>query len=155
MRGKLNGLKAAKAMGRLIPAHAGKTTADVIRNSLDRAHPRACGENGHKVCRAALRVGSSPRMRGKLSLPLDRIEPGGLIPAHAGKTRELQRELLDLSAHPRACGENSSIERERLMLRGSSPRMRGKRRLIIGGLITSRLIPAHAGKTPKASITST
>ena len=50
-------------------------------------------------------------------------------------------------AHPRACGENSTVKCMATSFWGSSPRMRGK--LIQGDKrLTARgLIPAHAGKT--------
>ena len=74
----------------------------------------------------------------------------GLIPAHAGKTPVYFRCTTTQRAHPRACGENRHSRRLRLLLLGSSPRMRGK----LGGLLASgrppRLIPAHAGKTERA-----
>ena len=54
------------ASGRLIPAHAGKTTICFSESILTRAHPRSRGEN------------LSPR-------PV-RVGVFGLIPAHAGKT---------------------------------------------------------------------
>ena len=45
MRGKLKPTKARAKKVRLIPAHAGKTSADYSRCRRHQAHPRACGEN--------------------------------------------------------------------------------------------------------------
>ena len=50
-------------------------------------------------------------------------------------------------AHPRACGENGRDFGDPLVRRGSSPRVRGKRRRPRGGDLARRLIPARAGKT--------
>ena len=50
-------------------------------------------------------------------------------------------------AHPRACGENETQEPHAQKIRGSSPRMRGKRFSRLDDLAGNRLIPAHAGKT--------
>ena len=73
----------------LIPACAGKTasTADYL-NHLG-AHPRVCGENVRYRLPHEPKQGSSPRVRGKLDhVPSDpRI--CRLIPACAGKTRDL------------------------------------------------------------------
>ena len=86
-------------------------------------------------------------MRGKLSsIRREECLPG-LIPAHAGKTCNRAAPLQSEWAHPRACGENFSIERDLPWQRGSSPRMRGKLASSTIRVESSRLIPAHAGKT--------
>ena len=54
-------------------------------------------------------------------------------------------------AHPRACGENLKRLYTRSEIAGSSPRMRGKHQWRWGESTPSRLIPAHAGKTERAS----
>ena len=86
MRGKHRGLVADRLTGRLIPAHAGKTTRRGPRINKHRAHPRACGENLPCVSVFLCGGGSSPRMRGKPLIPLSPLSHTGLIPAHAGKT---------------------------------------------------------------------
>ena len=131
----------------LIPAHAGKTLADVVRAIVGGAHPRACGENGGTGADLFGFAGSSPRMRGKPRLATVSAMRSGLIPAHAGKTAE-KTEVLDLSAaHPRACGENGIPTEIVDRATGSSPRMRGKPRLPKSTRAIKGLIPAHAGKT--------
>ena len=70
----------------LIPACAGKT--GTLRSELERlwAHPRVCGENYIPRSEWPEPMGSSPRVRGKLTLKGKvKIKPG-LIPACAGKT---------------------------------------------------------------------
>ena len=72
---------------RLIPAHAGKTTAQISSPPTRKAHPRSRGENLAAVGDAIAALGSSPLTRGKLlagTLGNLRVR---LIPAHAGKTR--------------------------------------------------------------------
>ena len=91
--------------------------------------------------------GSSPRMRGKRTLPRHQNYSAGLIPAHAGKTEMDLIDHLGLWAHPRACGENTYKARDSFIAPGSSPRMRGKRRFSKAYTKSPRLIPAHAGKT--------
>ena len=147
MRGKrVQGLDSC-ALERLIPAHAGKTTALQMRFPVHWAHPRACGENASTKTRAIFKMGSSPRMRGKLQVAWDFQPLCGLIPAHAGKTHSLSRIVSLTAAHPRACGENCVCHVGDNADRGSSPRMRGKPPLRPGNLKLRRLIPAHAGKT--------
>ena len=65
-------------------------------------------------------------MRGKLSRVEDKLDIGGLIPAHAGKTVEALHVGWEKRAHPRACGENIPPHGMKCPPLGSSPRMRGK-----------------------------
>ena len=86
MRGKLSQSQMFTRPRRLIPAHAGKTATGNAYIKVERAHPRACGEN---LLGGSCRMrggGSSPRMRGKLVSTSIVIAVRGLIPAHAGKT---------------------------------------------------------------------
>ena len=73
----------------------------------------------------------------------------GLIPAHAGKTRVWRGGPGGGRAHPRSRGENSGLAASRATWNGSSPLTRGKPRLVGADLPHGRLIPAHAGKTPR------
>ena len=68
MRGKLPRLLLPAFGCRIIPAHAGQTCRLRVFRRFGADHPRACGANHrHRGC-AELRDGSSPRMRGKLTL---------------------------------------------------------------------------------------
>ena len=77
-------------MGRLIPAHAGKTVSVIEMIRPMGAHPRSRGEN----CLASLALsqvaGSSPLTRGKQRLRPMPSPYLGLIPAHAGKTHRMK-----------------------------------------------------------------
>ena len=76
----------------------------------------------------------------------------GLIPAHAGKTHPKYQPRKRYRAHPRSRGENGSGAGVGLTVPGSSPLTRGKQ---LGGFRVDaglRLIPAHAGKTARASM---
>ena len=73
-----------------------------------------------------------------------------LIPAHAGKTGTRSAVSSGRWAHPRSRGENASRARRRAARSGSSPLTRGKRREVERTVTTTRLIPAHAGKTREA-----
>ena len=106
MRGKRRLGFPPQAAARITPAHAGKTR---LCASFDKAiadHPRACGENRHPVLKFLRKLGSPPRMRGKLERLRANISVERITPAHAGKTgRNLQRAG-GRADHPRACGEN-------------------------------------------------
>ena len=131
----------------LIPAHAGKTSVTVTATVTAWAHPRSRGENSGTASRPRSTTGSSPLTRGKLQTAWEGIKTGGLIPAHAGKTRTSWAAWSPPRAHPRSRGENIESEIMPEPGRGSSPLTRGKR---VEGRPPGhcrRLIPAHAGKT--------
>ena len=111
------------------------------------AHPRSRGENYPSWGTTFHTQGSSPLTRGKLGLAYGGRYQGGLIPAHAGKTRYPTNWHLKAPAHPRSRGENASVMRLGVGSGGSSPLTRGK--LKRGQCLGSGggLIPAHAGKT--------
>ena len=92
-------------------------------------------------------IGSSPRVRGKLRPPCGSGLAVGLIPACAGKTQLRGSRWAVHWAHPRVCGENVGRSLKKKATRGSSPRMRGKLRLVLDVGGPRRLIPAYAGKT--------
>ena len=72
----------------LIPACAGKTPVNSAKRSLERAHPRVCGENTVRTPRPPIMSGSSPRVRGKLEGESRGRCQARLIPACAGKTQD-------------------------------------------------------------------
>ena len=125
-RGKPLALVPGADHGRLIPAHAGKTR--VIHNAVFdlRAHPRSRGENSPYCRTAVARGGSSPLTRGKPRADTRLRRGSGLIPAHAGKTRDEPITTWKRRAHPRSRGENFSLDLEPKLLAGSSPLTRGK-----------------------------
>ena len=128
-RGKRERRRGRSLLQRLIPAHAGKTQRRSGVPALLKAHPRSRGEN-------------------RLPPRRHRIRPW-LIPAHAGKTVEDQAHRIENAAHPRSRGENWRTPWIRLAVRGSSPLTRGKLHEGTEDPTDRRLIPAHAGKTPR------
>ena len=147
VRGKLRVVSAPGDHCGLIPARAGKTSAECGWPCGRGAHPRACGENQGTSYKEKSMDGSSPRVRGKLLGHLYVTAEGGLIPARAGKTVVLSRACLRGWAHPRACGENPPGPSPTVAAPGSSPRVRGKPTVTTGTVVWGRLIPARAGKT--------
>ena len=137
MRGKQVFYKESDLVGRITPAHAGKTFGITKITGLESDHPRACGENASNAINSAVGFGSPPRMRGKPSHLLFSSRSRRITPAHAGKTGGSVRSCLSISDHPRACGENFFIKRLTFFPGGSPPRMRGKH---FGNVIFPRLI---------------
>ena len=131
----------------LIPARAGKTRRRGGASRRRRAHPRACGENAPGPLLGRPGGGSSPRVRGKLVCSSVRYRVSRLIPARAGKTSGASTPASGLEAHPRACGENTSLVSCLATPGGSSPRVRGKPYPTGNAGASGRLIPARAGKT--------
>ena len=148
MRGKPERYLCNKFPLRIIPAHAGQTSSWELFMSGNKDHPRACGANIISVALCFIRLGSSPRMRGK---PIGAFRFFGcvrIIPAHAGQTASGFPHGERMPDHPRACGANGFIICDASLLFGSSPRMRGKPKADAGDVETRRIIPAHAGQTP-------
>ena len=133
--------------GRLIPAHAGKTSRPRLRSRRARAHPRSRGENLVCAQEGQGSGGSSPLTRGKRSTHDRRRTARRLIPAHAGKTRPPPVSQSKPGAHPRSRGENPGQLGTGIVGAGSSPLTRGKRVPVISHTQVAGLIPAHAGKT--------
>ena len=132
---------------RIIPAHAGQTTALPSASRSPSDHPRACGANGPAPRSPTRTTGSSPRMRGKQTVSRFAGVRSRIIPAHAGQTRRPDRHRGVHADHPRACGANPCRPPIRWMNTGSSPRMRGKRTRPSDAPSPARIIPAHAGQT--------
>ena len=105
-RGKRGGGRLARWGGRLIPAHAGKTSRRRACWHPVPAHPRSRGENPSSLRTDSFRPGSSPLTRGKRRVDGQAASLRRLIPAHAGKTRYSRTTGVDSTAHPRSRGEN-------------------------------------------------
>ena len=149
MRGKRAGPGRSGGPCGLIPAYAGKTRVGAGSVSARSAHPRVCGENLPKALPMISAAGSSPRMRGKPRSVGGIWKVSRLIPAYAGKTGRVIGMLITGRAHPRVCGENLTGPCVPCRPRGSSPRMRGKRKSRCRCRDETGLIPAYAGKTAR------
>ena len=149
-RGKLHRELSAQVDDGLIPAHAGKTGCRFESCRRHTAHPRSRGENQDENIVNLSKQGSSPLTRGKRLAPVQYELITGLIPAHAGKTREHPVNQGALEAHPRSRGENRLPCCPCRASTGSSPLTRGKRDVNLRARGEVRLIPAHAGKTDKS-----
>ena len=134
-------------MGRLIPAHAGKTSRRSSTDRDKRAHPHSRGENRYVGLGGKAREGSSPLTRGKPSIQAAPRQSARLIPTHAGKTLRASCRQSVKSAHPHSRGENARRQRLQARRRGSSPLTRGKQGFLALCERGTGLIPTHAGKT--------
>ena len=148
-RGKRTQLRDVPIPGRLIPAHAGKTSLISPWPPPWPAHPRSRGENPISEATASTIDGSSPLTRGKPDRYVINARMHGLIPAHAGKTAPRSPRSRPAPAHPRSRGENIRVMSSTRGAWGSSPLTRGKHRLGQSVDRVPGLIPAHAGKTWK------
>ena len=151
-RGKLPGENDPRTRAGLIPAHAGKTSRSQGRCDQIAAHPRSRGENKPKNDAGIQGAGSSPLTRGKRFGVGAGLRIVRLIPAHAGKTRRDAGRAVSNWAHPRSRGENELCSASHLAAWGSSPLTRGKPRRGNRPRARRRLIPAHAGKTPRGAV---
>ena len=97
-----------------------------------RAHPRSRGVDPGRPPVMPPYSGSSPLTRGRLCARQGAVVVVGLIPAHAGSTRQ--------------AGQTAAASS------GSSPLTRGRRSPHRWGQQDAGLIPAHAGSTPAASV---
>ena len=151
MRGKGIADDEARAAVGITPACAGKSEKKVPFLPPHQDHPRVCGEKARSICRPLCKMGSPPRMRGKVSVhsafsPFVRITP-----ACAGKSRRLSHCRSQFWDHPRVCGEKCSSVRSASHRRGSPPRVRGKVCDLTIIRVHHGITPAYAGKRLKRS----
>ena len=162
MRGKGGKLPGRVRPQGITPAHAGKrrlpqqstlcrrdhprVCGEKDEPSMRRDHPRVCGEKGKRRVHDDRRVGSPPRMRGKVSSQAIEDFEEGITPAYAGKSGTVPRPDALNEDHPRACGEKQFSCIVPLGVLGSPPRMRGKGWAGSPWGSISGITPAHAGK---------
>ena len=147
MRGARAPINVRNVAQRIIPADAGSTHRHACTGGSREDHPRGCGE--HKTVSSTSRgeAGSSPRMRGALTLGQQGCLEHRIIPADAGSTIA---NVIDPTAgkdHPRGCGEHDSLSAPVVYSAGSSPRMRGAHPRRPAQRRQGRIIPADAGST--------
>ena len=85
-----------------------------------------CGEKPSGQDRRTVRLGSPPRVRGKVMPAAHSIGCRRITPACAGKRGEGQGGPAGLWDHPRVCGEKAGRGKEITLGQGSPPRVRGK-----------------------------
>ena len=106
-----------------------------------------CGEHLASSVTGTFNEGSSPRVRGTRAAHDYQSVVRGIIPACAGNTAFDSREIIKARDHPRVCGEHATLRVKLLRVSGSSPRVRGTRRVEREPGGCAGIIPACAGNT--------
>ncbi|EEP20775.1 hypothetical protein BIFANG_03345 [Bifidobacterium angulatum DSM 20098 = JCM 7096] len=147
VRGTRDGGRHDGARPGIIPACAGNTWQGYAIRPICRDHPRVCGEHVCVDGAEACALGSSPRVRGTLTVSITHGGFSGIIPACAGNT--LRWSVLGLMHwdHPRVCGEHKHQRCHANRYRGSSPRVRGTHLATTTHVLRIGIIPACAGNT--------
>ena len=133
----------------ITPAYAGKRRRGNRGLCKIRDHPRVCGEKTPTFSTSARTMGSPPRMRGKVALPIDCAATVGITPAYAGKREPGCDNMSPVRDHPRVCGEKGSAVRVIYGKLGSPPRMRGKASAAVPAGRFAGITPAYAGKSAR------
>ena len=134
-----------KVRSRFIPACAGNSPDWPITGIVPAVHPRVCGEQEPPAVLVPGRVGSSPRVRGTVTIDCQCSRAMRFIPACAGNRRSFCGKWALVAVHPRVCGEQCSARRSSSLAAGSSPRVRGTVLILIQPVFYGRFIPACAG----------
>ena len=146
MRGKENRQHFRTCRRGITPAYAGKSPTGVKGLSVNRDHPRVCGEKLSMNTRILSIAGSPPRMRGKGGCFAGLAHRFGITPAYAGKRKEQYGKKIFQKDHPRVCGEKFTLSFRVDTRPGSPPRMRGKVSFIVATTTLLGITPAYAGK---------
>ena len=114
MRGKVGLSFPIDAVGRITPAHAGKSSPRRHLYYTTRDHPRPCGEKAFRLDEQDTDIGSPPPMRGKGLFLAQKNDTPGITPAHAGKSHLLKPPCDVSGDHPRPCGEKPNVAPPRI-----------------------------------------
>ena len=147
VRGAGQGRRLRHGAGGIIPARAGSSLTKQCKVSATRDHPRACGEQASATTVTTSFTGSSPRVRGAVTVRAALVSGSGIIPARAGSSARSQGRRVPRRDHPRACGEQTPRCAKSAAMAGSSPRVRGAD--FLGGVSAkdNGIIPARAGSS--------
>ena len=131
----------------IIPACAGSTLSGCRLSRYSRDHPRMCGEHFSGHDKESCKWGSSPHVRGALTIQRPQFASLGIIPACAGSTLTLAVSRSRARDHPRMCGEHVMMMGPIAFQTGSSPHVRGAPDFPTELDQNHRIIPACAGST--------
>ena len=107
MRGKESKFPTMAQPSGITPAYAGKSVKFCPHSPFLKDHPRVCGEKAGLAVSLAGRLGSPPRMRGKVYPAARQFRQLGITPAYAGKSGSPARQSACRVDHPRVCGEKT------------------------------------------------
>ena len=129
-----------------IPACAGEARRPPSEGGKTKVYPRVCGGSESGTANEEITAGLSPRVRGK-RLPGDVLRGAPRsIPACAGEAPMEGYRYGRYGVYPRVCGGSAGLINARGVVKGLSPRVRGKRGQMQDGTIEYRSIPACAGE---------
>ena len=137
---------------RFIPARAGNTSRTSATPPGASVHPRPCGEHASVPAVDPNTTGSSPPVRGTPAPVHGSDLLHRFIPARAGNTPSRAARDPPGAVHPRPCGEHAVSDANAVSGAGSSPPVRGTRRLPRWRPYQVRFIPARAGNTLAATM---
>ena len=152
MRGKVFCAHLCLMFQRITPAYAGKSKEWNEFSSIERDHPRVCGEKYLLQFLLAPLSGSPPRMRGKVFAFAHVNVYERITPAYAGKRFTASGTTSQSRDHPRVCGEKHWLLFRLLLLLGSPPRMRGKDTFPELLHVLVGITPAYAGKRVRMEV---
>ena len=145
VRGTVHRRLPLRLRGRIIPACAGNRI-DPVFDAFDTAdHPRVCGEQDAVLLVEERDAGSSPRVRGTVTVNMLLACLVRIIPACAGNSTAQVRTSQVRADHPRVCGEQEIKAHITEAPNGSSPRVRGTVAIFGDVARETRIIPACAG----------
>ena len=129
----------------IIPTRVGTSLTSIVSGISDQDHPHACGDKGHCLQRAKLRIGSSPRVWGQVAVEAEWRRKYRIIPTRVGTRLSVVILAHSHKDHPHACGDKDKIIKFCFVKIGSSPRVWGQgfSKLCCGA--KARIIPTRVG----------
>ena len=146
VRGAPISSRVSSSLAGIIPACAGSTPLRPKPRRLLRDHPRMCGEHKRSPLCAAMRMGSSPHVRGARPKLLVTSTGDGIIPACAGGTSRPPCWTPYRRDHPRMCGEHCSVLELMVALAGIIPACAGSTHLQFYNRLPPRDHPRMSGE---------
>ena len=147
MRGKVRLRQGFHLCDGITPACAGKSVDGAGQSEGGGDHPRVCGEKASTRIDFNTKLGSPPRVRGKVKIIWFFNGFRGITPACAGKRPTAKGCSSGSRDYPRVCGEKTPDASSTTKSIGSPPRMRGKGLLQVFIPEPLRITPACAGKS--------
>ena len=141
----------ARRKPRITPARAGNRSWRMAEKTLQKDHPRACGEQKRPAAAGRRLLGSPPRVRGTARPLAVAAAPIGITPARAGNRAQAAPLFCRQRDHPRACGEQETTAVYEDWQSGSPPRVRGTEHWTGFRLVCARITPARAGNSSPGS----
>ena len=152
VRGNHSVISSSAKILRSIPACAGEPPPTTPAASTKPVYPRVCGGTVRRRQAWTSMSGLSPRVRGNPHGSSPSSGRRGSIPACAGEPPALIGGGGDSQVYPRVCGGTYRGCPMRRLGIGLSPRVRGNRQGVNGGVQDGGSIPACAGEPPEGDV---